>query len=145
MNHLTDSQFAEILSGTPDAQSSAHLAECAACATEIKNVRATIGALRAEMMSTPVPVLRPVATIGRHRGALWTFAFAPAAAVIVVAVALLTFTPAPQPQPVAVAPDPDEALLLEIQNDLYSDVPQALVPAAAISFERNRMADTAVR
>jgi hypothetical protein len=78
------------------------------------------------------------------------FAWAAALVLFAAATVLLALSPSPQSKRVvpnsntagyadAAIYDDDDALLLSIQHDLESDIPQALAPAALLTVERNRV------
>ncbi len=140
--HLTDEQMAEWLAGgSGDAAAQQHLAECRECSDEMSLMRSGVAGFAAlvheEAQRRPLrQVAVPAARTARHTPAL---VWAAALALLVVATWMFRWTPtAPQPSAIAQASGED-TLLLEIQEDLNREVPDALAPALVLTAERNRI------
>jgi hypothetical protein len=75
-----------------------------------------------------------------NRPFAWRWAIPiPAAALVLVMTMVMMKSPAPKAPPVQSNDARDEALLLQIQNDSYRQVPAALAPAGLLVEERNRV------
>lgn len=147
MKHLTDEQFAAWTSGERNDEAAAlHLGECAACAEEARGLTAAVAAFSSEIQdraAARVPFtgghIRARAEMqARPTRAWWRLLPVPAlAAAIVIAMVMMR---APEPKPPAVSQDAaDEALLMQINRDVYRAAPAALTPVAAINKERNQL------
>lgn len=144
MNHLTDEQLLDWLSGAATARVDEHLAACPACrvAADAVSERLSHYTLAIRQRSA-APKLRSFSSYRRrwpHR-----LSWAAGSALVVVLVAQTGWLSWTRPQKTSVAaPTPtinmsDDELLEAVHSDLSRDVPQALAPVGAITEERNRL------
>ena len=105
---------------------------------------AAVAALRAE---TQAAAERPEVFWQRQRAEIRARLDAPAAlppplawasAAVLLALAVLLSLPAKTPVAATAPPDPDRQLLLEVQQTLDRDVPDALAPASLLTEEMNQ-------
>lgn len=139
--HLNDEQFANLLTGEPDAGATAHVADCGQCRAELEAMNSAAAGLRT-YLSAAAERPRNV-SLAPARSRRWVMLPGTAAlAVALVAGAttlVLHHRHHPPHQLVHHVPIParpeisDEALLAAINNDLSDSTPDALAPAAVIS------------
>jgi anti-sigma factor RsiW len=141
--HLTDEQITRtLLSVESDAEVRQHLADCQKCGEEVERMRNAINGFRALVHEEAGQrQLRPVSPAKTHAASQRSTRFVWTAAVVLLAVAvlLLRWTPVPQPPQSASSQPAEDTLLLEIQQDLNREVPEALAPALVLTAERNRI------
>jgi hypothetical protein len=152
--HLTDQEISNWVLGTPDAHTLAHLRVCTECCAELQQLRQTLGeygdATRHAAIRDEIACGRERAVIIEklHQSAPLSFVHWGMAAVmvlLVVAVLLIFELPRNTQRAIATPPntvqqqDTDDELLVQIQQDLQSNVPQALAPGLVLSTERNRL------
>jgi hypothetical protein len=148
--HLSDEQWAAAVFGENDEAAAKHLAECATCPAGVSRLAAATNAARARRRQAAE---QPEAFWQRQREAIrarlaeqhpvqpwrrWIWATA-TVVLILAASALLSHNHTPPARAPAPA-DPDDALLLNVQQSIRSDLPQALRPAALLTEEMNRAA-----
>lgn len=139
--HLSDEQLTEVLLGSANEETAGHVRDCAACRAEAGDIREMIAEYtqlaRAQADARVLPPInvrhKPVQNFSPQRLS-WAASFA----LLAVAVFLLMMTPSPRRVSAPVA-DADDALLIDIQEDLTREVPEALEPAAMLAAERNRV------
>jgi predicted anti-sigma-YlaC factor YlaD len=147
-SHLNDEQMTDWLLGTAGEDIVQHLASCEGCRAEASGMQTAIAEYaRSTRAQAEVRRLQPVAAASRLSAAQaanrrhwlptrlsWVASFA----LLALAAILLMTAPSPQ-MPTAARQDADDALLMEIQQQLERDVPEALAPAAVLTAERNRV------
>jgi hypothetical protein len=147
VGHLNDDQLTEYLLGEAQAATAQHLQSCAECSSEAERVKRSLHSFKAwthEQAVVQEPKLNVFSLASRVENRSFTlwFSWSAVLALIVIAFALM-ITPAKSPAPEVVQsssqPDADDALLMEVQQDLDRNVPQALAPAALLAAERNRV------
>lgn len=160
MNHLTDEQFADWLSGEAAPEIRSHLASCEQCNTEALQLRDDIFrysiAMRHQAIRTQSKRIAedfvPRRAIALHR-LRWAGASVLALVLAFQTAWLLKPHHAPTPtRPVAVnpvkSPAPvqmsDDELLEAVNSDINQEVPKALAPVSAITTARNEIAASGV-
>jgi len=150
--HLSDKQLTEVLTGVASAELTTHLAECETCRKEVDDMNTALKGYAVAVQPHPADphfwlrqrntIMAAVAQPHRRPGPL-RWAWAPAALIICAALLLAGNPDHPQEGPARTAQPQavidDEALLMEIQSDLQTGMPDALVPAALIANERSRL------
>jgi anti-sigma factor RsiW len=136
--HLTSEQMDALLAHPETPEGSQHLEVCAACSAELESLQAVMTDLRAAVIGSAGEHRRLAvmpAPAQRTPRAMWSLVAA--TALLCVAGPILMHT---RPAHVAVvqAPQPqvqgavsDEQLMSDIQQDLSSSVPQAMLPLTA--------------
>ncbi len=140
--HLTVEQIAELLAmSADDAVARRHLANCRECDDELNGMKGAIGGFAALMQEEAGwRQLRPITLAKAERSGthgpklVWAFAVM----LVAVAMVLLRWTPSSNHQSLA-SQQSEDTLLLEIQEDLNREVPDALAPALVLTAERNRI------
>ncbi len=145
--HLTDEQLLEELDHGADAGAREHLASCPGCREEHESLRM---ALARYAVTTRASAERPESfwraqetAITRHwigRLARRRLAWAAATACLVLAAALLV-KETPPPEPIAQA-EADQTLLVDVERSVRRELPRALEPAALLSQEVSRSAES---
>jgi anti-sigma factor RsiW len=140
--HLSDEQLTEVLLGSANEETAGHVRDCAACRAEAGDIREMIAEYtqlaRAQAdarVLPPINVSRKQVQNFSPQRLSWVASFA----LLAVAVFMLMMTPSPRRPVSAPVQDADDALLVDIQEDLAREVPEALEPAAALAAERNRV------
>lgn len=156
MNHLTDDQLAEWLSGVGTRETLAHIESCPLCHSETLALRDDISRYvvtrrkqaRQARVTHQAKTISPKQAFATHR---LHWAGAAALALLLAtptAWMLKPHTTTTPPHPVAATPGivqpttamSDDELLEAVNNDLNRDVPQALAPISAITVARNKIA-----
>lgn len=150
--HLNDEEMAEALSHPPCDPSRtflAHLQLCDGCATELDRLRRLIGSLRVVGLERApagakkasrdfweeqqAAIWKRILT-GERRNLRWLPALAGGLAAVILAIGLLRSQPAARsplgPEPQA---DRDRQLLVQVEQLVESDGPEALEPAASLA------------
>jgi anti-sigma factor RsiW len=151
MKHIAEDQWSDWVSGNTENQSEidSHLHSCEICRTEGERFRSLLAefsgaahqeATREESFWTTqrADILRRADSGNRPFTWRWAIPI-PAAALVLVLTIMVMRSSAPKTPPVQSNDARDEALLLQIQNDSYRQVPAALAPAGLIVEERNRV------
>jgi hypothetical protein len=137
-DHLTSEQMDALLSHPETRERSQHLRVCGTCSDELESLRAVVSDLRTAVIGSAAEHRRCAvmpAPAQRTPRAMWSLVAA--TALLCVAGPILLHT---KPAHVAVVPTPqpqvqgavsDEQLMSDIQQDLSSSVPQAMLPLAA--------------
>jgi predicted anti-sigma-YlaC factor YlaD len=142
-SHLSDREFAEaLIEGTGPAR--AHLEQCGSCRAEFDRWQKTLASLPAltqaaaerpaDFWQEQQFAIRQMLNPGRL-GRVTFPAPAWAAALGLVLFALLLLGGGPAPAPTQAIYDPDHQMLLEVEEALNSDLPEALEPAALLAQE----------
>ncbi len=153
-DHLTDEQLTEYLLN-PEAGGSAgareHLTTCEACRSEEESLRQLLAHYQQETRAAAEHSAgfwhrQQTAIAARMPGRLAPqLAWVAAAAMIVLAAVLLIETK-PTPAPPAVQTvsetDPDHVLLVEVDLSVRREMPRALEPAALLTAEMSRAAES---
>lgn len=140
MTHLTDEQFANLLTGEPDADAAAHLAACAQCRAELEATNSAAAGLRTYLSAaTDRPRTISLAAPRQRRWFMLPGTAALAVALVIGGTTLaLHHRHHPPHQLVHQKPIParpeisDNALLAAINNDISDSTPDALAPASVI-------------
>ncbi len=151
--HLTHEQLCDLLladSSSPEAAGSTivqeHLHACHTCAAEFENLRESLAIFReatssyASQIAVPV-VVRPASIAPPHRYLMQPLYWAVAAALLVVTSLPFTLHRQPAPEPTMAttttlhfsaphAAESDEALLEDIDQQVFADVPAPMQPLA---------------
>lgn len=166
MNHLTDEQLAGWLAGEADQQTRSHVDSCPQCGAEALELRDGISRYAIAMRRKSALAesthmqgkLAPRKALALHR---LRWAGAGILALLLASSTAWLVKPHLSPataQPTASSPAiqkngelskpatqlSDDELLEAVNNDLSSDVPEALSPVSAITVERNAIAATSV-
>jgi hypothetical protein len=150
--HISDLEWSIWLSGDQTSNTSAidsHLAICEQCRAEGDRMRSLLsdfpGTVHKEAARDEAFWIRQRADILQQAesrkmpfGMRWMM---PVPAVALLLLVVLIFMRSPTPKTIQVQSNDarDEALLLEVQNDSYRQVPSALAPAGLLVEERNRV------
>jgi len=156
--HLNENEWLELILGGDAAAPRRHLDACAHCSAEFEKLRASLQEFRSEAHQAAE---RPegfwarqhAATVSRalRKNTAPRLAWAASLAAVVLA-ALILANPAPRapsvqgalPAPSAIAAsappsiEGDAALLMDVQQSVQRDVPEALEPAALLVDEMNQ-------
>jgi anti-sigma factor RsiW len=144
MNHLSEAQILDLLSGNdqPSPSSKQHLTHCAECQQELAGLRQSLNLFRVATTAfahaeAPRSVRRPVAAPAGFRRYVWAASLATAAALISLSISLLHPGQSIQntgrlahPTQTAAASVSDDALLNGIDDDLATSIPPSLDPLA---------------
>ena len=137
-NHLTSEEMDTLMMDAEARERSQHLRVCGACAEEFESLRAALGELRVAVIAS-AEKHRQVAVMPApaHRTprAMWSLVAAAVLLCVAGPIALhhkpahvaVVQMPKPQTQ-VAVSEVSDAQLMSDIQQDLSSSVPQAMLP-----------------
>jgi hypothetical protein len=148
MNHLTDNQWTELLS--PDNRASEHVAHCEACRNEWDKLQKLANGLAAAARSATeqpevfferqrLSIQRQIANVPGRRTRSARLVWAAVFALVLIASFLLKTGSRVPVQPSV--PDSDRELLVQVEQALDGDVPQALQPASLIANEIDRSAE----
>ncbi len=145
--HLTEEQWNAAVLGAANDAVRGHIENCDECQAEERELEGAFAALRDSLSSESE---RPEAFWQRQRAMIsarlslhWFIVrhLVWATAVAVVALAAATLLRQAPPAHVT-APDPDQALLMDVDRSVDSGIPEALAPAALLTQEINRAAQT---
>ncbi len=143
-NHLTEEQMYDLLDTAADTTSHHHLLDCAACQSEMTNLRASLDLFRdaatnysAAKAPSRLPVAPPMA-VRFFSPKIWATSFATATALLAISISFLhplqngINTPAVAATPAieTATSVSDDALLDGIQQDLSTSIPPSLEPLA---------------
>ena len=144
--HLTDREMADLLAGTMDEATRAHLLECAACRQEGARLNAAIVDCAKDARTQAE---RSDAFFQRQRGRIglrvaggqavvwrWRSVWASALATGALVAVFLTRGGTPPRSPVD--SEADQALLSAVQHAIYREAPVALSPAALLIADMER-------
>lgn len=148
--HLTDEQVASALVDSPDNGLPAHVASCTTCREELTTLRRGILALREETRAASEKpevswIRQRVAIAGkrlRQRTVSPRLAWA-AGLALVAGLGSLYVTREQHPGRIVAVADPDHQLLMDVERAIRRDLPLALEPAALITSDLDRAAETA--
>lgn len=148
--HLSDEQFSAAVLYEGDESTRNHAAACTACGEEIRAFQDALGVWVEEIVAAePAESFwqRQREAIGARvsetaRLRPWKRLLWATAAVVVVLLATVLVSRRPAPSPAHARLDPDDQLLLSVQQSIQSDLPQALQPAALLTQEMDRAAQT---
>lgn len=138
--HLDETSWAELSSGSAEAGTKRHLAECGPCRDEVarwqNEMQQAAVRMRAQAERDEMFWARQRATIraraARSLRTMW-LRYASTALAALLLVAVLLFSQTPKPKPATGDAVSDEALLEQVESDLNRDAPQALLAAALTS------------
>jgi predicted anti-sigma-YlaC factor YlaD len=144
--HLSEEQWAEVLTSGAEDAAAEHLAECGACRGEVERMRAALGGFGA---AARADAERPEGFWTWQRRAIRArlehgpartqrLAWASALVLLVLMAVALHFQA--QPERLATRYDPDEALLVDVERTVRSNGPSALRPATLLSWEMDQAA-----
>ena len=150
--HWNDEQWGQWLSADAkdrSAEMSEHLAQCSACLAEAERLNSLLhefrtGAVQAAVQEAPfwsrqrVMISSRIESAERKFTLRIAYTFALAAAMVIIAFNLPE-KPVPAKPAAIVSDKNDEAMLLDIQNDIYQDVPAAFAPATKVQAERTKL------
>jgi hypothetical protein len=142
-SHLNDREFAQALVEV-SGRARIHLEQCAACREEFdcwqQSLALMPGNLRAAAelpadfwQDQRFAIARMLRSAPAPRPALPALAWA--ATFVLLLCGLLLLGNSPKPAPAQASADPDHQMLLEVEDALNSDVPEALEPAALLAQE----------
>jgi hypothetical protein len=148
--HLNDREFAQALvEGTGRVR--IHLEHCTVCREEFDRWQQALALMPQDARAAAelpadfwqdqqFAIGRMLRTAQPLRPALPALAWA--ATFVLLLCGLLLLGNSPVPAPVQTAADPDHQMLLEVEDALNSDVPEALEPAALLAQEIGSQMDT---
>ncbi|HYH01077.1 MAG TPA: hypothetical protein VD837_18270 [Terriglobales bacterium] len=151
-SHLTDEQITDWLLDTAAPEVRQHMKSCSECSSEAMNLKRVVSgfAQLTQHEAAKVQLNRPAFVHRAAAPATHRLVWVAAMVLFALGIVLLTVSPLPDSR-TAMAPDAalieesgrmaydgDDALLLSIQRDLDSDMPEALAPVAILTAERNR-------
>lgn len=147
IEHLNDDQWAEML--IPRDAGSEHLSECAHCRGELDQLQNALGTLpqaarhatdRLDVFWDEQRLLIQSRIKALPNPAKRTARLAWAAALVLISISTLILRTGSHTPIQEVASDPDRELMVQVEQALDGDVPQALQPASLLADEINQAA-----